>query len=495
MKFSSIVLFTAAFTSAILLASVSPVAAVTAPLVAPVLIQINPGGNGIVSGYVDEQLSVTSAAPATGYAVTNLPKGLTLNTKTGRITGRPIVAGNYSIVFTAYNGTAKSLPMTVNWTVEPLPTNTAGTYNALLDRQTWLNGGFGGSLRLNVNSNGTYSGIITRGIHRNSFSGVLDAQVGITPSGYFFVPRRAPYAPLECTFSLPIGNGQIFATLREAPEAPATVGVTANIFGFRAAFSKTNPASSAFVGRWNNAYEIPSALVRNAIYPQGASWATQTVSSSGAVLWTGRLADGTNFTHATDLAQGGQTALHVMLFNYSSSIQGWQTLTSSTGRSVASLGWVKLKTGGRSYADGFPLHTLAGNGAKYTPPAPSSLILNIRSGSDNAVATFTEGGLSSAFNQLFTVGANNILVLPVGPANPYRLNASLNVTTGLLSGRGTAINFNANQASSARPGSFSGLVVPGRDQAVGHFLLPSDTSASAPILSGKFLAEETGVLN
>ena len=260
-------------------------------------------------------------------------------------------------------------------------------------------------------------------------------------------------------------------------------------------FGKTNPAAPAFVGRWNNAFEIPLTLVGNATYPQGASWATQTVSSFGAVLWTGRLADGTNFTYATDLAQGGQTPLHVMLFNYNSSIQGWQTLTSGTGRSVASLGWVKLATGGRSYAEGFPLHTLSGSGAKYTPPSPGSLILNIRSGSDNAIATFSQGGLSSDFNQLFTVGANNILALPVGDANPYRLNASLNTTTGLLSGRGTAINFSNNQATSARPGTFSGLVVPGRNQAVGHFLLPIDTSTTAPILSGKFLAEETGVLD
>lgn len=492
MKSPFILLSAAAFASAMILASVAPVAA-AAP-VAPVITPFTPGGNGIISGYVDETLTVTGTF--TSISATNLPKGLTLNAKTARVTGRPTIAGSYIIVFTAYNGTAKSLPMTVNWTVEPLPVGIAGTYNALLDRQDWLNGNFGGSVKLTVNANGTYSGSITRGYHRNSFTGVLDTQTGgIAPVGFFSVPRRAPYAPLECSFYLPVGNGQFFGTLRQVPVAPDIVALSANIFGFRAGFSKTSPPSSNFVGRWNNAYEIPVLLVGNQTYPQGASWATQTVSNTGAVLWTGRLADGTNFTYATDLATGGQTALHVMLFNYNSSIQGWQTLSSGTGLSTASLGWVKTYTGGRSYADGFPLHTLSGIGAKYTPPVPESLILNIRSGSNNAIATFTQGGLSSAFHQIFTVGAKNVLALPQGDANPYRLKASLNVTTGLLTGSGSAINFSANQASSARPGTFSGLVVPGRNEAVGHFLLPADTSKTAPILSGKFVAEETSELN
>lgn len=492
MKHSFSFCFAAALASTLFLATLG--SAQTVAPVAPVITPFIPGGNGIISGYVDETIRVVGTFSS--ITVTNLPKGLTLNSKTGRVTGRPTVAGNYVIVFTAYNGTAKSLPMTVNWTVEPLPAGIAGTYNALLDRQTWLNGGFGGSLKLTVTATGTYTGTITRGYHRNSFQGVLDTQAGgIAPVGTFLIPRRAPYTPLECSFSLPLGNGQFFGTLREAPVAPATVGLSANLFGFRAGFSKTSPPSSAFIGRWNNAYEIPVLLNRNQTYPQGAAWATQTVSNTGAVLWTGRLADGTNFTYATDLALGGQTALHVMLFNYNSSIQGWQTLSSGTGLSTASLGWVKTETGGRSYPNGFPLHTLTGNGAKYTPPVLGGLILNIRSGSNNAIAIFSEGGLSSPFYQVFTVGANNVLALPLGDANPYRLNASLNVFTGLLTGSGSAINFNANQATSARPGTFSGLVVPGRDQAVGHFLLPTDTSSTAPILSGKFIAEETGELN
>jgi Putative Ig domain len=490
---SSFAYFTAtAVATALLITGLSPASAVDP--VAPVIPQFIPGGNGIVSGYVDETIPVTGVF--TSITVTGLPKGLTLNGKTGNVKGRPTAPGSYSIVFTAFNGRLKSLPMTVNWTVERLPAGTVGTYHALLDRQEWLNGGFGGVLKLTVNSNGTYSGSISRGFHRNSFTGVLDTQTGgIAPIGFFLVPRRAPYSALECSFYLPIGNGQFFGTLREAPIAPATVGVSANLFGFRAGFSKTSPPSAAFIGRWNNGYEIPTLLVRNQTYPQGAAWATQTVSNTGAVLWTGRLADGTKFTYATDLALGGQTPLHLMLFNFNSSLQGWQTLSSGTQLSSASLTWVKLITGGRSYGEGFPLHTLLGNGAKYTPPTPGSLILDMRSGANNAIATFSQGGLSTPFYQVFTVGAGNALALPLGDANPYRLNASLNVTTGLLTGSGTAINFSSTNASSARPGTFSGLVVPGRDQAVGHFLLPSDTSSSSPILSGKFIAEETSELN
>ncbi len=37
----------------------------------------------------------------------------------------------------------------------------------------------------------------------------------------------------------------------------------------------------------------------NANYPQGASWATKTITAAGAVNYSGRLADGTAFTYST----------------------------------------------------------------------------------------------------------------------------------------------------------------------------------------------------
>jgi hypothetical protein len=89
----------------------------------------------VVSGEINYQLTYTGTV--TRFSQGGLPRGLNLDTKTGAITGRPEVADTYTIHFTAYNGTAKSNTLTLEWTVEPLPAGTVGTYYALLDRHPW----------------------------------------------------------------------------------------------------------------------------------------------------------------------------------------------------------------------------------------------------------------------------------------------------------------------------------------------------------------------
>ncbi len=456
--------------------------AVAVPGLAPVLTPFSPDSNGIISGLVTHQLTYTGTA--TRFAATGLPRGLTLNTVTGLVSGRPLVAGNFTMIFTAWNGAAKSAPLTVLWTVEPLPVGTAGTYNALLDRQEWLNGGYGGTLRLTVNADGTFSGVINRGYHRHSIVGRLDTQPGgEAPVGLFSLTRRSPYLPLQVAFTLPIGTGQIFGVIQE-PNGPAI-----NLFGYRAAYSATVPAT-AFAGRWNTAYELPGELVGNAAYPQGAAWATQTVSAAGLVTWTGRMADGTTFTHSTGLAQAGQTLLHVMLYNSNGSVQGWQTLNSLTNLTAATLDWYKTITGGRSYPTGIPLHTLTGLGGKYTAPTAGNLIFGIGAGANNAIFTFTQGGLTSAYTQLLTVGALNKLSFPTGGANPYKISASLDVLTGIITGTGTVADFLETGPSNQRAASFSALLIPNSEKAVGHFLLPTTKTTTSPILSGKLVGQE-----
>lgn len=456
-------------------------------LSAPVLTPYVPETNGIVSGATSHQLAYTGTV--TRFTATGLPRGVTLNPSTGLVSGRPLAAGNYSIIFTAYNDSAKSAPLTVYWTVEDLPTGTVGTYHALLDHQTWYNGGYGGSLRLTVAADGSYSGVITRGIHRNSIVGRLDTQPGgVDPEGAFSIPRRSPYLPLRVAFTLPIGTGQIFGLLHE-PE-----GVGINLFGYRSAYSATRPAT-AYAGRWNTGYELPQQLVGNAAYPQGAAWATQTVSTSGLVTWTGRLADGTAFTHSTGLAEEGQTSLHVMLYNYNGSIQGWQTLNSLTDQSSAFLEWIKNPVGGRSYPYGFARHSLTGYGGLYTPPSNGSLVFGIYSGTGNARLIFREGGLASNYTQAFTLGAGHSITFPTGSGNPYKLSASVNITTGILTGSGTAMDFSEQNITNQRAGTLSALLIPGREQAVGHFQLPTTRSATAPILSGKLVGEENVQFN
>lgn len=312
-----------------------------AAAVAPTLHPFTPGGNGVVSGKVDHHLEYTGTA--TSFSAIGLPKGLKLDTKTGWITGRPLIAGDYTIIFTASNAGAKSAPLVIPWTVEPLPTGTAGTYHALLDRHPWYNGGYGGSIQITITASGTYSGFITRGIHRAQIKGVLDTVPGngSDPESSFLVIRRQPYAPLTISFTLPIGLGSITGTLNE---------------------------------------------------PEGAGWALQTISSTGTVAWTSRLADGTASTFSTALGAQGQTGVHLMLYGNLGSVQGSLLFDSVDDTTSGSLGWVKSPVSSRSYSGGFPLHFLSAEGALYTPPAATDLIFGIRTGADNARLLFTQGG-------------------------------------------------------------------------------------------------------
>lgn len=365
-----------------------------------------------------------------------------------------------------------------------LPSTTAGTYQALLDHHAWYNGGYGGSLRITVTTTGSFSGTITRGIHKNSIKGKFtQATVDSVPQTTFNVPRRSPYAPLFVTLQIPSGENTITGTLLEPS------GETLSISGRKAGFSSSRPATG-FIGTWNTAYEIPSAHVGDLSLPQGACWARQKISSSGVATWTGRLPDGNSFTHSSLLSASGHASLHVMLHYYQASIQGWQALNPEAQTSTATLYWIKSAFSKRKYPEGFPLLTLLGTGGRYTPPAGSALIFGITPGLENARFVFSQGGLASPYTQVFTLGSKHKITLPVGAGNLYQVKATLYPLTGILLGSGKAIDFVSTNPSNARPGTFSALAIPGRDAAIGNFQLPVSNAKDARILSGKLIAEE-----
>jgi hypothetical protein len=108
---------------------------------------------------------------------------------------------------------------------------------------------------------------------------------------------------------------------------------------------------------------------------------------------------------------------------------------------------------------------------------------------------FTQGGLGSPYTFVFGVLAANRLTIPTfaSGSNPYRLTFGIDFVNGLLTGSGTAMDFVEGSPTNSRTGNFSALLIPGRNQAVGHFLLPTSRTATAPILSGKLVGEENTI--
>jgi subtilisin family serine protease/subtilisin-like proprotein convertase family protein len=443
----------------------------------------------IVSESVLRQLTANSEV--TRWTITGLPPGVTYNSKTGAITGSPTTPGYYWVTITVSNSLGAGTPVGLTWEVKPLPTGVLGTFHGLVDRNTRYNGGYGGAFTLTTTSTGAYSGTISRGIHQHSFTGRLSttATNGAPFSGQVSLTRRAPYGPLTFRFDLIPSEGRLDGSLTDPAVIPADVAL---IEGLRAAFSATVPAT-AYAGRWNTAYELPSPLLSKSTYPQGATWGTQTVSTSGLATWAGRLADGTVITGSAGIAADGSTTLHVMLYDFLGSVQGWQTLDSGTQESSGALTWVKSPISTtRSYAAGFPTHDLIGSGALYSAPMTGEMLFGISPGTDNASLNFAEGGLAASFTQIFSLGTGNLITLPSGSANPHQIQFALDLATGILTGNGLAMDIDPLTPSlnRQRPGTFSALLIPVREQAVGYFLLPTGQSTTAPILSGKLIGAE-----
>jgi subtilisin-like proprotein convertase family protein len=442
----------------------------------------------IVSENVQRQLTATSEV--TRWTITGLPPGVTYNSKTGVITGSPTAPGYYWVTITVSNSLGAGTPVGLTWEVQALPPGVIGTFHGIVGRHDFFNGGYGGAVTLTTTTTGSYTGTVTRGIHKHSFSGRLIADPVPGSSFYteIFLTRRSPYGPLTFRIDLTPDNQWLHGAIYD----PYVSDEVADVMGQRAGFSSTSPATS-YVGRWNSSYQMLDALVGNSAYPQGASWGTQTISPAGTSTLTARLADGSTLTSSSGLSFEGRVFTHQMLYGNFGSAQGTQTIEPLARTTIAEWTWYKAAgTNSRSYATGFPVHDLIGTGAHYTAPATGEMLFGITPGISNASLTFSQGGLAQPFAQTFNLGAGNLITLPTGSANPHQIQFTLDLTTGILTGTGTAMDIDPlNPAlNRQRPGTFSALLIPDREQAVGHFLLPTSQSATAPILSGKLLGAE-----
>lgn len=429
-------------------------------------------------------LQLTADSSVTRYNVVGLPRGMTYDPRTGIISGAPAVPGFYTIYASATNRLGTSDWTRFEWEVAPLPTNLVGTFQGLVERHVFYTGGYGGSLTLVVNSLGSFSGTITRGAHVQSISGSLNISSTSSYTGRVTLPRRSPFAPLDFSFSINPTTGTLSGTLSDLTQSPPDLAAVSA--------ERIITETSALAGRWNAAYPLPSPLVGNGSYPQGSSWITQTISADGSLNAVIRLADGSAATSSRGITSAAQSPLHVMLYDTRGSIQGWQTLNAVARTLTGQLSWVKSAVSGPSYSTGFSLPSLSGFGAVYSAPAPGAWLFGGTEDSAFGRFVFREGGLASAFWQPFSLSGANAILMPIGSENPHQIQASLDLSTGIITGNGTAMDIDPANPSlnRQRPGSFSGLFIPSVTKAHGHFLLPADASATAPLLSGDFTAEK-----
>ena len=454
---------------------------------------------GIVSGAVNEQISAINGS--TGFTATGLPPGVSIS-PSGLLTGRPGRLGTYKIKVTATNLAGSSPPVEFQWVIEDFPLSARGTWTGIVQRDSGLNTGFGGRVKLTISNAGTYSGTITLGAKTYSWASRIDALLNnANPTTPFAISRGRVLTPLMGNLLLNLSTGRLSGTISDGSN-------TASLEAFRNPWSATTKPVQATTAV-NAALEVPEALALDAAYPQGHGHVKMTVGTTGIVTWAGKLADATTLTGSTTLGPMGETSFHSMLYLNTGSAQGWSTIALDSGLVDGTMDWLKSPqpptSTTRTYKSGIPLHTLNLRGARYLRPISPAMILDLdpqpSTGSltNNAKLRFTGLPLFTRLDQTFKITQALTAVMPtLILENPQSVRLSFSATTGTLSGTFSLSDEDPNDttlpyAKILRTGSFSGLLItrPDLNQGIGFFNLAElpdtvgEKSTATPIVSGK----------
>lgn len=455
------------------------------------------------------------------FFLASLPLGLTYDTKTGRITGRPRVAGTYSVTTYMRNVIGISNVVVGTMQILPMAQGGVGTFLAAIE-PSGINGNKGGRLDLTILDQGTYTGRITLASDTYSFAGVLTYYPGVYAPQSQIVVQRKGKTPILLSFSMDSSTGQVSGQVTDGSSQ-------SNIIGFRQFWdAKWNP-SNFFAGSYVMAFNIAPGDLGKPAVPQGSGYATMTVSKGGGTYLTGKLSDGTGITASSLVGPFGQFLVYQMLYKNTGSVLGLLGLgTSNLGttekilRVDGNLGWIKdpqTVATERTYKAGIGQISLNVVG-RTAQPATMATIMNVPLLTNNVQLDFSQGGVENSVvnpDVVFTMPAVNLPKF-VATSNPGKvtLNVGANAT---FSGTFTL----ADPSALKRAVTYQGMLIPKIPAipavaatsttaavaevpavdatGVGYFLLPQlpsttppvTTLTTSPILSGKVELKPIGI--
>ena len=456
-------------------------------------------------------MHVSALPAASSFYFTGLPAGVVADTRTGTISGRPKIAGNYTITVAGINAAGKGTAKTIRWIVQPIDPKAVGKFQGIVGRDPG-NNGLGGTVTFTTTANGSCTGVATAGPRSIRFTAPLQFK----PDGS---PVRADVVTVTGTvvdrFILDIDtktgrlSGQYVSSL--------STSTSSTISGWNNPWSKTTPAAG-----WTDyltvALRPPADLDSNQnLIPAGTSVGSATVQADGVLTWVGRLADGSVITASTSISGtqstiGQPDRVEAPFFFPLSSRKGsalgllqisQPAASSENYHSVTgTLDWFKLPVPGRSYSKGITLHTLTAAGGPYAPPEQDAIVLGLPVALGNVQLDFAGAGSETAFQYPllslpFTITIKNFS--DFGVPNYLSSVLSINLKTGVFSG--TAQISDPNPANPnvnvRRTVSSYGVLLKTTGQ--GYFTLPAlpdptalppTTTATSPIQSGRVLLRE-----
>lgn len=410
------------------------------------------------------------------FQITGLPKGLTVDSVNGIVRGRAAAAGAFPVQVRALNAAGTSAPVSGLLVVRALPAELLGSFTLLAERSA-ENGLLGAHITLTTTTGGAYSASVRSGAKTARLRGFLNGQapqveVGVTGS------------PLRLTLNPQTG------------EVTGTHGA-ALVTGWRQPWDARLKPASGLEGYYSVVLDLPAPSAGVDTVPQGAGYATFSVTAAGAYRLTGRTADGEAVTGAGGLGAKGELAVHSPLYKGKGTVTGKWLLEEDGGGDFSGnevsgrLSWMKPAQPGRAYPGGFGPIDLGVRGGYLAASARGQVVMGLpRTGVFGI--EFAEGGIADSATVADLAGlewTDGMKVVP--PAvNPGRVGLKVNTATGSVSGEFTLVE-TAPPLVRAKV-KFMGQVVRTGDAetlAAGYFMLPQIPGAgqrptATPVLSG-----------
>ena len=419
---------------------------------------------------------------ASSYSAKGLPPGVTINSKTGALSGVSTKSGAYTFSVITKTGTSTPISQTYRVSVAPLSAHVVGLYHGLIERNGELNGSLGSSFTFSTTTSGSCSGKIMSGSSVTAFTGQLNTSVD-SPDQSTLTAAIPKLGTLELTLD---GTAD---TLSGTLTGATTV---ANVTAWRNAWATIKGGAIAYKGTMTFRLENTEASLAT---PAGYGIGSVAIApASGAAIISGVLADGQPITANSFVGQNGELQFYVPLY------VGKGTLIGQTAIALGSnspkdngisgdLTWSKPATKDTVYSSGFGPITLGLKGSTYNPPATGTLIMGIEAKAQNATISFTSGGLDSTLSQSFTIntpGASNKASIPTN-ANKISIS-SFSTSTGAIGG---GFTLTGATAALTRKVTYKGqfVTIDNETRGYGFFLLSqlpgeNQTLSNAPKLSG-----------
>ncbi len=438
-----------------------------------------------------------------------MPPGLSLDAKTGVISGKPTTPSRNQvqgdeITFIAGNEFGKATLKT-RLLIKPLPDGVAGSFTGLVHRGSQLGGDTGGRIDFTIQPTGSYSGKAVIGPDTLSFNGIVDV--------YNVPPGTMTYL----MFSLKprhLGSALIFSLrIEDAGDEDPTTSAVEERGQFFAWRNKWLPPESSDDFKGYFTFGIRTSADEGNV-PRGHGFGSITVDAKGGSLTAGRLADGEGFTCSAFISPMGEVPLYQTL--YTTPIKGSvlsvlslpNPLTSPNIQGIVS--WLRPASDpkkNRIYASGFGPLSLDAFGRSYTGPDSKTIPMSLSAATGTPPANAALHFDTTLGEDPLPVQADVTLAVKAGGSTtvnkPNLKNVSFSLTpaTGAFKGSYTTKDSDPRPAPPTRPQvsrkvDYQGLIVNdnGTLSGVGFFLrdaLPkadgSTTPTTSPKDSGKVL--------